>query len=476
MTLGRQTAVSTFTLGLFLAGLSGCMGLRNGSSQAREENRKLDCLERCGDELAAKQARPILARSQAPEVLPAVRIGTADTDGRAKIGDSRDVRRPANEPLELPLPPDLPGRVVLEEPLPPTTLVQPADIKAPPVVAPIPTALEPTPTLQPVASKKNAAPAGEQVEGDTQVRIVASIGNNPIYESEIREAVYQRLGELVRLSETARQAKEKEIFREELKRIIERELVLDDMNAHFTAKKMTNALSRLKESAAKEATTRLSAFKRERGIATDEEFRTVLRSQGLTLGGIRRQIERGTMMQIYLRERVTRTDSVSLQDIREFYDKHPNDFKAEDRVVWQDIFVLNDKFASAQEARRYAETLAAKATKSEDFAKLASEFSQGDSKSRNGAGIGETPGEIFPQELEPTILALKAGQITLKPTENGVHILRVAERTYAGRQPFTEALQAEIRSKIQQQIFDRDAKRLIDTLWKRVQPQIWIEL
>ena len=31
----------------------------------------------------------------------------------------------------------------------------------------------------------------------------------------------------------------------------------------------------------------------------------------------------------------------------------------------------------------------------------------GDSKLRNGAGVGEKPGEIFPQELEATILALK---------------------------------------------------------------------
>lgn len=99
----------------------------------------------------------------------------------------------------------------------------------------------------------------------------------------------------------------------------------------------------------------------------------------------------------------------------------------------------------------------------------------GDSKFRNGAGIGEKPGEIFPQDLEPTILALKSGQITVKETESGFHILRVAERTYAGPKPYDEKLQAEIRRKLQNQIYEREVRREIDTLRTRTQPQIWVD-
>jgi parvulin-like peptidyl-prolyl isomerase len=312
-------------------------------------------------------------------------------------------------------------------------------------------------------------------EGDTQVRIVASIGNTPIYESEVREAVYQRLGEFVRGGSTDVQ-KEKAIFREELRRLIERELVLDEMTAVLTARKQTVGLTKLREAAVKEADQRIKEFKKERGVGTDDEFRALLRIQGLTLSGIRRQIERGFMMQAYLQEKFSdRMKWISLESIREYYDTHADEFKAEDNVKWQDLFVLTEKFPSIDAAKLYAQTMVNRATKGEDFGKLAKEFSQGDSASRDGAGIGEKRGEIFPPELEPTIMAMKQGQIQIVESGAGFHIIRIAERTYAGRKPFDDKLQADIRRKVQNQIYDREVKRLVETLWKQVQPQIWLE-
>ena len=57
----------------------------------------------------------------------------------------------------------------------------------------------------------------------------------------------------------------------------------------------------------------------------------------------------------------------------------------------------------------------------------------------------------------------------------GLHVLRVAERTYAGVRPYDEKVQAEVKRKLQNQIYEREVRRLLDTLWKRTQPQIWVE-
>jgi parvulin-like peptidyl-prolyl isomerase len=282
------------------------------------------------------------------------------------------------------------------------------------------------------------------------------------------------MGEYLRLTESERAAKEREIFRDELRKIIERELVLDEMTAALTARKQTAMLAKFREAAAKEADARLREFKKERGIPTDAEFRSALRSQGLTFAGIRRQIERGFMMQTYLREKFTPImDKLSLADIREYYAAHLNEYQVEDRVKWQDLFVMTEQFKTADEARQYATQLAARAAKGEDFVKLVEQYGMGDSKLRNGAGVGEKPGEIFPQELEPVILALKSGQVTIKETETGFHILRVTERTVAGPRPYDEKLQADIRRKLQGQIYERESKRFVESLWKRTQPQIW---
>lgn len=455
MALGIRRWLNAAPFVAVLAAGSGCTP--TGSSVVHEENRKMDALSRCGEELARGPA--YVARSQAPgrndpEVLPPVRLGAP---GRSTVD------------------PDTPPKTTPTDPV----NIQAPGIVAPPIVAPPPT--KDQPVIRPVANTTSATPATTTTrpapdgEGDTQVRIVASIGNSPIYESEVREAVYQRLGEFVRGGKSDVE-KEKAIFREELRRLIERELVLDEMTATLTARKQTVGLTKLREAAVKEADQRIKEFKKERGVGTDEEFKAILRIQGLTLSGIRRQIERGFMMQAYLQEKFSdKMKWISLESIREYYDSHPNDYKADDSVKWQDLFVLTEKFPSADAAKLYAQTLANRAAKGEDFVKLAKEFSQGDSASRDGAGIGEKRGEIFPPELEPTIFAMKQGQIQIVQSGAGFHIIRIAERTYAGRRPFDEKLQADIRRKVQNQIYDREVKRLVETLWKRVQPQIWID-
>jgi parvulin-like peptidyl-prolyl isomerase len=457
MALVRRPAVIVLGVGLLASGLVGCAG--TGSDQARDENRKMDCLTRCGKELERQQAAPpiLVARSQGAgvEELPPVRLGTptamppasADPGIPAEGIRAPDVVAPAVTPAGGPGP-ALPASVV---PLPTT------DPSLPPPPPP-----PPSPTVR--------------MEGDTQVRIVASIGNTPIYESEVREAVYQRMGELMRLPEGQRATREKEMFKEELRKIIDRELVIDELTATLTKNKQQSALGKLREAAGKEAEQRLKDFKKERGIPSDEVFREALQAQGLTLSGIRRQIERGFMMQAYLRERMLAyMDKIGLSEVREYYASHPDEFQAEDRVKWQDLFVLFERFKSADEARQYAAALAARAAQGADFGKLAAEYGMGDSKFRNGAGIGEKPGEIFPADLEPTILALNAGQITVKETEAGLHILRVAERTRAGLRPYDEKLQAEVKRKLQNQVYDREVRRMLDGLWKRTQPQIWVE-
>ena len=449
MALVRRPAAPALAL-LLAAGLVGCCG--PGSQQARDENRKMDALTRCGKELEREQAaRPVLvARSQVPvQELEPVRLGTP---------------------------------VRTEPPRPTADPTIPADgIRAPDVVAPpvTPVTAPPIPAVGgtgPAAPPPMTNPTVARLDGDTQVRIVASIGNTPIYESEVREAVYQRMAELVRLPDGQRKVRERQMFNEELRKIIDRELVIDELVALLSKNKQSAGLNRLREAAAKEATQRLEEFKKDRNIPSEAVFREALQSQGLTESGIKRQIERNFMMQAYLRDRVGPSlERIGLADVREYYKAHPDEFMAEDRVKWQDLFVAFDRFKTPDEARQYAAGMAARAGQGMDFAKLAAEHGMGDSKFRNGAGIGEKPGEIFPADLEPTILALKQGQITVKETEAGLHVLRIAERTYAGVRPYDEKVQAEVKRKLQNQIFDREAKRLLDTLWKRTQPQIWVE-
>jgi peptidyl-prolyl cis-trans isomerase SurA len=309
-----------------------------------------------------------------------------------------------------------------------------------------------------------------------QVRIVATIGTLPIYEREVREAVYQRLPEFMGLSAHERREKEQTMFKQELRRLIERELILDELFATLNNHKQDSAVKQLKEGARKEADQRLREIQKRAGLKSEDDMKMFLQLQGLTLAGLRRHFERSFMVNIFMHERFKpKIEGIGLREIKEYYADHPDEFQLEDSVKWQDIFVRVDQFRTPAEAKAHAQAVLTRARAGEDFASLSDQFNMGDSKSRGGMGFGEEKGKIFPADLEPTVFALKQGDVSLVEFESGYHIVRIAERKYAGKKPFDEQVQGEIRRKLQFLTQDREIKVLIDTLWRRSQPEILID-
>jgi hypothetical protein len=308
-----------------------------------------------------------------------------------------------------------------------------------------------------------------------EVRIVATIGTQPIYEREVREAVYQRLPEFMNLGATERKAKEHELFKQELRKMVERELILDELFSMLNSKKQTTQITQLKEGAAKEADHRLREFQKRAGVPNDEVLKEILRQQGLTIAGMRRNFERGFMMGVYINDRIKpKINGISLADLKDYYAERPDEFMNADRVKWQDLFVRVDYFRSRADCRKYADLLAERARRGEDFAQLINQFDQG-IKSPGGYGYGEEKGKISPPEVEPTVFALKQGQIAIVEFESGFHVVRIAERTYAGKKPFDEQVQSDIRRKLQGRIAEEEYHKIVDALWRRLQPQILVD-
>lgn len=481
--------------GLLTCSMVGCLSSRPDPRLSRTERDRAETVAQTERILMQRDAKAVyLARSQSPEVLPTVPIkpdspSTKPTTPGSVLDPFDDdpliIRRRTKEPPRLPtnLAPEeksAPSQPQLQPPIPMEEggglkLIIPAELTKP--VAPY---TKPAESLTPVAgSEIKPIAASEKVKlpeaiGDSQVRVVANIGQTPIYDSEVREAIYSaRFAEYMRVPDFERPQKYKQLYQEELRKIVERELILDEMYAFLSEKKKANLLTKLKEAASKEADNKLAEFKKMQGVSSEEEFRQVLNGQGLTVSGIRRQIERQFMMQMYFRDRyLTRVENIGLNDIRDYYDTHKEEFKSEAKIKWLDIFLYNETHGGPQKARAAAEALVNRARK-EDFAELASQFSEGDSKDRRGEGLGEKPGEIFPPELEPTLLKLKPGDMAIIPNESGFHIVKVVTRTYDGYREFDEKVQSEIRRKIQIISSEREYKKVVETLWKRIQPQIW---
>jgi len=433
---------------LALAGAPGCWSGPSDGRTAHDLNRQMDRMERMGDDLSRREQSGV-TRSQAPggdtPIAPVV----------IKLPPQSETA-PPSAPGTLPQP-------MLSPPQSPSSGVQPAAATLP--------AQPPASLASPSPSRQQIAP--QPITGEAQVRVVAYVSHTPIYESEVREAVNQRLSELLAIPEAERPAREKQMFVEELRRIIERELIVDELFAMLKGKnKPPHVLTELQETAAKEADKRMREFKQRAKVSTDEDFKTVLEGQGLTVPGLRRYLERTFMMHAYLQQLIsTPTKAIGLTDVRDYYEAHLDEFQAQDSVKWQDLFVHAERFGSRAEARQYAEGLLARAKQGEDFNQLIQQYDHG---LKTKFGEGEKRGEIRPVEAENTVLSLRQGEAAIVEMETGFHVVRVAERTYAGRRPFDEKAQMEIRKKLQAIVQEREYKRVVEALWRRVQPQILV--
>jgi len=321
----------------------------------------------------------------------------------------------------------------------------------------------------------DALPEGssEVTNAQSAARILATVNGVPIFSEEVQATSFQFLAVVERLPEPERSVKRREVLKEALDQLVERELIIQDAFSRLK-KAGKNTLDRLKDGANKEFDRRwVSAIKKGNNLKSDEELQELLRKQGLSLETIRRQWTRQFMATEYLRSRIMPyVDKISREEMLEYYEKHPEEFKIDDAVEWQDIFISantprqpnRDRAA----ARKLAEELAKRAKSGADFVALCKENDDGDSTLRNGVGIGRKRGEIQPALIEPYLFRMPEGGVgPVVEVANGYHVIRLVKREFEGKRSFDEAVQKEIRNKLRGEIFGREAKKIVSELRRK---------
>jgi parvulin-like peptidyl-prolyl isomerase len=306
-------------------------------------------------------------------------------------------------------------------------------------------------------------------DGIPQIKVVALVGaTGLVTDQEVVEAMRQR-PELGGLEGHALRAKEKELYAMMLRKLIERELILDEMYARLKKANKTTVIDDIKEYAGKAADQNLRSIRKELKLDTEEKFQMWLRAQGLTEPVIRRQIERQMMADEYIHSALKEKGRIpGLADIRLYYDQHPDEFKSEDKVKWQDIFISVNKHPSLQAARTHAEQVLREASGGADFISLvkAQETPEVAARRKNWDGIGTRRGEV-PTDVAATVWALQTGQISgIIETTAGYHIVKVVEREYAGLRPLDSKVQGEVRQKLVKHYRDVEERKMIEDLWR----------
>lgn len=346
-------------------------------------------------------------------------------------------------------------------------------------LAPLPPTAPVAPGPQPAAFTTPPVKAAVgALAGDPRIKVVALVGlRNTVTEQEVWEAARQRVQDYVNVVDgpggkqtiVKDDAKAKEVYEDELKRIVERELVLEEMEAKLKKAGKAAVMDDIRDFAGKLADRKLRDFKTRTKAKTDDDFRAALAVMGLTPGVVKRQIERQVMADEYVRNSLKeRGKTVSLGDVRRYYDDHPDEFARPEAVAWQHIFVSAARFPTPEAARQHAEKVRAEAVAGADFVALCKAHDHGLASNQRAMGVGVKRGEIQPAELEPVVLATPlngVGPVVATPT--GYHVVRVAAKQEAGVLPFTVQVQDDVREKLMRKMQETEYKRIVGELWQR---------
>jgi peptidyl-prolyl cis-trans isomerase SurA len=182
----------------------------------------------------------------------------------------------------------------------------------------------------------------------------------------------------------------------------------------------------------------------------DDALAHALGEQGLDLPTFRAQIRRELETYQVLQQRVRGKVKVSDEDLRSYYQSHPQEFGGEDELRVRHIFLpLPEDAGKADEARARAagEKVLQRLRTGEDFAKVAREVSKGPS-APDGGDLGWLRRGTIQKALEDAAFALKDGQISgLVRAGPGLHILKVEGRRRGGERSFEDAKE-EIRTRL----------------------------
>ena len=211
----------------------------------------------------------------------------------------------------------------------------------------------------------------------------------------------------------------------------------------------------------------IAGIKKDNNLTTQQQFEDALQREGLTLGELRENIERGILRRYVLERDIRGKVEVTDSELRAEYEKlKATEFTKPPTVSLQEILV-KDADGGLERARE----LAAKAKAGEDFATLARAFSAAPSKA-NGGEIGEIARPDMNKEMAALTASLPVGGVSdPMPVEGGYRILKVTAKTEGSTTPF-EGAKERIRDRLMMARGEKEYETYMADLRKSAQIEL----
>ncbi len=170
------------------------------------------------------------------------------------------------------------------------------------------------------------------------------------------------------------------------------------------------------------------SFKQQQGIDSDEEFKQMLETEGLTTETVKRRLVEmyapQEVVEFEVRKRVTIPES----EVEAYYASNPDLFRKAGEVTFREIVLRADSPAARSERRAEAEAIRRRAAEGEDFAELARAVSEAGTRAEGGL-LGPLGAKDLSPELAEPAFGLPVGEVSeVLEVPHGFHIIKVESR------------------------------------------------
>jgi hypothetical protein len=175
-------------------------------------------------------------------------------------------------------------------------------------------------------------------------------------------------------------------------------------------------------------------------VETQAELDAKLREYGSSLERQKQSFVERALGQSVLSQKVNYEPEITHQAMLDYYYAHVQDYELPARARWEKLTVRFDRFASKQEAWAALGNMGNEILRGAPLQAVAQRQSQGIDATEGGYHDWTNSGSLASETLDQAIFTLPVGRLSDRLEDNeGFHIVRVIERTEAGRVPFEQA-------------------------------------
>jgi peptidyl-prolyl cis-trans isomerase SurA len=197
---------------------------------------------------------------------------------------------------------------------------------------------------------------------------------------------------------------------------------------------------------------RLDDVRKQNQLASLEDLEKAVEASGLAWEDYKTTIRNGLLTQEVVRREVGSHINIATDEVKQYYDAHPQEFTRPEQVVLSEIFLSTDgKSPEEIEAvQKKAEDLRNRVLKGDDFNEIAKRYSEG-STAKDGGDLGTFKQTELAPQLEEVVFKMEKGQITdVIQTKTGFEVLKVENHYKAGLQPM-DKVENEIMNRLYMQ-------------------------